>query len=307
MKSELYRGKFVARTLLFTAAHNEQYLNKAFTSDADVIVLDLEDAVPPSKKEEARNTIVQLLNSDRVDNRPIFVRINPMETGDTLKDLDTVADARLYGFVYPKACSARDMEVFDAQLSLKEKNLGITPGHFKIIALLETPEAILNAYAIAKSSQRMVALLFGSEDFLADIEGEHGEEGRSIQTPRHIISMAARAAGIVPIDTPYVNIGDVEGLKRHLKQAKELGFEGMLVMTPKEIELVKKNYTPSEQEIAKAKEIIQLAEETHEANRGISVKKGMFISPPTVSRAIKLLARKEKIDYFEAHIKNGQQ
>jgi len=305
MSVKLYHGKFVARTLLFTAAHNWHYLERAFSSDADVIVLDLEDAVPPSKKKEARDTVTKVLNSEMIDRRPVFVRINPMETGDTLRDLDTVADERLYGFVYPKVCSARDMEVFDAQLTLKEKNLGITPGHFKIIALLETPEAVLNAYSIAKSSKRVLALLFGSEDFLADVEGEHGVEGRSILAPRHMISMAARAAGIVPIDTPYVNIGDVEGLKRHLKQAKELGFEGMLVMSPKEIELVKESYTPSKEEVEKAKEIIQLSEEAHEADRGISVKGGMFISPPTVSRAHKLLARKEKMDIFESFIKNG--
>ncbi|MGQ1889373.1 HpcH/HpaI aldolase/citrate lyase family protein [Thermophagus sp. OGC60D27] len=300
-----FEGELVARTLLFTSGHNTHYLEKAFSSDADVVVLDLEDAVPASKKEEARASITRVLNSDLIDQRPVFVRINPMETGDTLKDLDTVADPRLYGFVYPKACNAKDMEVFDAQLTLKEKNLGMVNGHFKIIALLETPEAVLNAYSIATASNRVVALLFGSEDFLAEIEGEHGEAGRSILAPRHMISMAARAAGVVPIDTPYVNIGDVEGLKRHIAQAKELGFEGMLVMSPKEIELVKKAYTPTMNELERAREIIALAEETNKADRGISVKKGMFISPPTVSKARKLLARMKKIEAFETFVKKG--
>ena len=298
-----FDGDLVARTLLFTSGHNSHYLEKAFSSDADVIVLDLEDAVPASKKDEARVSITRVLNSDLIDRRPVFVRINPMETGDTLKDLDTVADPRLYGFVYPKTCNARDMEVFDAQLTLKEKNLGIENGHFKIIALLETPEAVLNAYSIATASKRVVALLFGSEDFLAEIEGEHGRDGRSILVPRHMISMAARAAGVVPIDTPYVNIGDREGLKRHIQQAKELGFEGMLVMSPSEIELVKNYYTPDPRELNKAREIIMLAEETNKANRGISVKKGMFISPPTVSKAKKLLSRMKKIEAFETFLK----
>lgn len=299
-----YKGKFVARTLLFTAGHNLKYLEKAFSTDADVVVFDLEDAVPASRKEEARETIVKVLDSEWIDKRPLFVRINPMETGDTLKDLDVVADERLFGFVYPKAYNSKDVEVFDAQLTMKEKNLGIENGHFKIIVLLETPESVLNAHEIALASERVVGLLFGSEDFLAEIEGEHGHEGRSIQTPRHMISMAARAAGIVPIDTPYVNIGDEEGLKRHIRQAKELGFEGMLVMTPKEIELVKNSYTPSIDEVAKAKEIIHLADETNKADRGISVKKGLFISPPTVSRAKKLLQRMDKIDAFESYLKN---
>jgi len=304
MHPQHYKGKFVARTLLFTAGHNWHYLEKAFASDADVIVLDLEDAVPASKKREARLTIKKVLASHLPDKRPLFVRINPMETGDTLRDLDEVADARLFGFVYPKTNNGRDIEIFDAQLTLKEKNLGLESGHFKVIALLETPESVLNAFEIAKASKRVVALLFGSEDFLAEIEGEHGIEGRSIQTPRHMISMAARAAGVVPIDTPYVKIGDVEGLVRHVQQAKELGFEGMLVMTPKEIELVKNRYTPSDLEVQKAKDIISLAEETNLADRGISVKQGLFISPPTVSRARKLLKRMEKIETFEQYIKH---
>lgn len=303
MVKEQYKGKFVARTLLFTAGHNWHYLQKAFESDADVVVLDLEDAVPAAKKEVARETIIKVLDSDLPDKRPVFVRINPMETGDTLKDLDVVADPRLYGFVYPKAYNAKDVEVFDAQLTMKEKNLGIENGHFKIIVLLETPESVLNAHEIAKASNRVVGLLFGSEDFLAEIEGEHGHEGRSILTPRHMVSMAARAAGVVPIDTPYVNIGDMEGLKIHIKQAKELGFEGMLVMTPKEIELVKNSYTPAQKEVDKAREILSLSEETNKADRGISVKKGLFISPPTVSRAKKILARMEKIEAFESYIK----
>ncbi|MCU4156686.1 CoA ester lyase [Carboxylicivirga sp. A043] len=304
MNKQLYTGQFVARTLLFTAGHNWHYLNKAFESDADVIVLDLEDAVPDTKKEEARTTIIEVLDSELLDKRPVFVRINPMETGDTLKDLDVVADPRLYGFVYPKAYNAKDIEVFDAQLTMKEKNLGITNGHFKIIVLLETPESVLNAHEIAKASDRVVGLLFGSEDFLAEIEGEHGEGGRSILAPRHMVSMAARAAGIVPIDTPYVKIGDTEGLKIHIQQAKELGFEGMLVMTPKEIDIVKRAYTPTKEEVDKAKDILDLSAQTNKADRGISVKKGLFISPPTVSRAKKVLKRIEKINAFEAFIKD---
>nr|WP_321406543.1 CoA ester lyase [uncultured Carboxylicivirga sp.] len=298
-----YKGRFVARTLLFTAGHNWHYLEKAFQSDADVIVIDLEDAVPSARKSEARESITKILDSDLPDKRPVFVRINPMETGDTLKDLDVAADVRLFGFVYPKAYNAKDIEVFDAQLTLKEKNLGIENGHFKIIVLLETPESVLNALEIAKASERVVGLLFGSEDFLAEIEGEHGVGGRSILIPRHMVAMAARAAGIVPIDTPYVNIGDFDGLKQHIDQAKELGFEGMLVMSPKEIELVKTSYTPTTKEVERAVEILNLFEETNNADRGISVKKGLFISPPTVSRARKVLARIEKIKAFEAYIK----
>ncbi|HBF87362.1 MAG TPA: CoA ester lyase [Bacteroidales bacterium] len=297
-----YVGRYILRTVLFTAGHNEKYINKAFESDADTIVLDLEDAVPANKKAEARKKIMEVLKVN-TDKRPIFVRINPLESGDTLKDLDEVACEKLSGFVYPKVYNAEDIKVFDAQLSLKEKNLNLPKGYFDIIALIETPEAVLNVHEIARSSKRMKALLFGCEDFLADMEGEHGMEGRSLLVPRHLVSMAARAAGIIPIDTPYVKIGDFEGLKLHIQQAKELGYEGMLVMTPKEIPIVKEKYSPSKEEVEKAKKLVLFSLETNEANKGIAVVDNIFVSPPTLSRANKLLARHENIIKFESYLK----
>lgn len=296
-----YSGRYIFRTVLFTAGHNDKYIKKAFESNADTIVLDLEDAVPASKKAEARAKIMEVLKAN-TDKRPVFVRINPLETGDTLKDLDEVACEELSGFVYPKVYNAEDMKVFDAQLSLKEKNLNLPKGHFDIIALIETPEAVLNAHEIAKASKRIKALLYGCEDFLADMEGEHGIEGRSLLVPRHMVSMAARAANIIPIDTPYVKIGDFEGLKEHIQQAKELGFEGMLVMTPKEISIVKEKYSPSQEEVEKARKLVQFSLETNEADRGIAVVDNIFVSPPTLSRAKKLLARYENILKFEKHL-----
>ena len=297
--SKPYPGRWVLRTLLFTAGHINKYIRKAFTSNADCIVLDLEDAVPDGSKEFARNNIVENAVKFKTDNYPVMVRINPMESGLTLLDLDTVACREIDGFIYPKAYCADDVKAFDAQLTLKEKTLGLEHGHFDIVALIETPKAVLNAYEIAIASPRVVGLLFGSEDFLTDIEGFHGPEGRSILCPRHLISMAARAAGIVPIDTPYVHVRDDEGLRAHITQASELGYEGMLVMSPRQIEIAREAYTLSEEKVTRAREMVRLAEEAAEANRGIAVSGGVFISPPTLKRSKNLLRRYEAIKAFE--------
>lgn len=298
-----YPGDWIIRTLLFTPGHNEKYVKKAFESDADCVVLDLEDAVPEGNKEEARTAIKTFLNHGFAHKKPVFVRLNPLETGHTLNDINQVACRNLDGFVYPKAYTADDIVIFDAQLTLKEKELGLSEGHFSIIVLMETPQSILNAQEIAYSSSRNIGLLFGCEDFLTDMQGDHGPGGRSLLTARSMVAMAARAAGIVPIDTPYVQVKDFEGLQEHITQARELGFEGMLVMTPKQIEIAKEMYTPAPKDVELAQKIVKYSEEGAEENRGILVVDGVFVSPPTLKRAIKTAQRFEAIQSFENHCK----
>lgn len=294
-----YPGPWILRTVLFTAGHIDRYIQKAFTSDADCIVLDLEDAVPESKKEFARNNIVEHA-ARHVDTKyPVMVRINSMESGITLLDLDRVACKEIGGFIYPKAYRADDVKAFAAQLTLKERVLGLDHGHFDIVVLMETPESILNALEIATASPRVIGLLFGSEDFLADMEGLHGPDGRSFLCPRHIISMAARAAGIAAIDTPYVQVRNDEGLRVHVSQARELGYEGMLVMTPRQIGIAREMYTPAEEKVEEAREMLRLAAEASAADRGIAVSGGVFVSPPTLKRAKNLLKRSDAITAFE--------
>ena len=301
--SKPYPGHWILRTLLFTAGHNEKYIEKALYSDADCIVLDLEDAVPVGLKEKARNLIRQVLSGTLPSNKPIMVRINPIETGMTLVDLDSVACKNLCGFIYPKPYRKDDIKVFDAQLSLKEKILGLEVGHFDIIPLIETPMAVLNSYEIATASPRVIGLLFGCEDFLADMESDYGPEQRSLLLPRHLLCLAARAANVVPIDTPCVQVYNDAYLKEHIQQAKELGFEGMLVMTPHQIEIARESYTPSDEEVAEAAKIVQFADDALKNNRGIAMYENRFISPPTLKGARKILRRSEAIKSFEDSLK----
>ena len=301
--SKPYPGPWVLRTVLFTAGHNERYIEKAFHSDADCIVLDLEDAVPDALKDEARKLTREVLDGATPCSKPVMVRINPFESGLNLIDLDGVACKNLAGFIYPKAYCGDDIKAFDAMLTLKEKVLGLEVGHFCIIVLVETPRAVLNAYEIAVASPRVAGLLFGCEDFLADMESQYGPEQRSLLLPRHMICLAARAANVVPIDTPYVQVHDDTGLKEHIQRARELGFEGMLVMTPRQIEIARECYTPSDEELAEAAEMVRCAEDAVKNKRGIAMYGDKFISPPTLKGARKVLQRSEAIKAFEAALK----
>jgi citrate lyase subunit beta/citryl-CoA lyase len=297
--SKKYPGPWIMRTMLFTSGASQKYITKAFETAADCIVLDLEDAVPESEKQTARVMTRDTLGSSLLDKRPVFVRINPMETGHTLIDLEAVACEQLSGFVYPKAYSAKDVEAFSAQLALMEMKLGLPRGHFEVVVLIETPQAVLSAFEIARSSSRVIGLLYGCEDYLTDMRGSHGPAGRSLLVPRHLVAMAARGVGILPIDTPFVKVHDAHGLEEHMQQAKELGFEGMLAMSPRQIEVARMNFSVTAAEREWAQQIRDAAAET---GRGISVRQDLFVSPPTLRRAKNMLERWDHILKFEKEV-----
>jgi len=301
-----YNGKLVHRSMLFTAGHNPKFLKKAFETNADAIIIDLEDAVPEHKKEEARQMSKKFITQNLPDNRPLYFRINPLGTGLTMLDIDAVACENVNGFVYPMAFSAKDIIAFDAQLSMKEKLLGLPPKYFDIIALFETPASILNLKEIASASDRIVGLMFGSEDFLAEQEGSHGQNAKGIELPRHLLAMTAKANNILAIDTPYVNVGDFEGLKKHIQQAKTFGFDGMVIMSPRELPIIMDKYTPNNEEINKANEIVELSIQASKNNKGIIIHNGIFVSPPTLKAAKKLKQRADNIKKYDSFIANNK-
>src|SRR5690606_37712017 len=136
---------------------------------------------------------------------------------------------------------------------------GIPVGTFKIIPLIETASAVMNVQEICLASPRVIAIAYGSEDFITDLEGIHDLNHESLFTPRAMIAMGARATGVIPIDTVHVRVHDLKDLEENLKVSKNLGFEGMLVLNPKEIPLVHQYYSPTQQEIEDAKAMLIMA------------------------------------------------
>ena len=294
--AKTYEGPWVLRSLLFVPGHVEGMINKAAGSQADCVVLDLEDAVPIRSKDEARNLIRETLVNGIYKDKTVFVRVNPLETGLTLLDLDAVACRELHGFVYPMAYTPDDIKNFDAQLRLKEMTLGLPVGHFSIIILIEAPLGVINSYQLAKASDRVVGLLFGCEDYLADMQARHSKDDVTLHTPRAQIALAARAAGVEPIDTPYVKVHDLEGLRQFAMRARNLGMAGMLIMTPRQIKIAHDVYTPNAEEIKVVEEIVSAAKNAEQEGVGIVIVNGKFVSPPTLKAAMKVYERKLAID-----------
>jgi citrate lyase subunit beta/citryl-CoA lyase len=197
--------------------------------------------------------------------------------------------------MYPKAETGQDIYFFDKLLETVEYEKGIEIGRFKIIALIETASAVLHAEEIAKASSRVVAIAFGNEDYLTDIQGQNDKEASPLFTARSMIAMAAHSAKVAPIDTVHIKVHDLEDLEKNLKIASKLGFQGMLVLHPKELPLVHQYYSPTNEEVKEAKEMLVLAGQAREAGEGVAIMNGKFIGPPMIKAAEKVLLKQKLI------------
>lgn len=289
---------FLMRSLMFVPAHNEKLLDSALKYDADVLMLDIEDSVQPEEnKQKARDNIKKYLSEGKFANRVVFSRVNDRESGHLFKDVYELSLPGITGFMYPKAKNGGDIYFFDKLLETIEYEKKLPINTFKIIALIETPAAVININEICSSSpNRLIAIAFGNEDFMTELGGQHDNEGNSIFTARALIAMGAKANNIVPIDTVHIKVHDLEDLERNLIIGKNLGFEGMLVLHPKELPLVHKYYSPSKEEIEWAEEMIQLSEEAKKIGKGVDLKNNKFIGPPMVKKAKNILSKVQLLE-----------
>ena len=287
---------YLMRSLMFVPAHNQKLLDSAVRRDADVLLLDIEDSVPYPEKQKSRDNIKEFAKRTDLNGKLLFPRVNDRESGELLKDAYQLTIDGIHGFMYPKATKGEDIYFFGKLLETIEYEKGYPIGTFKIIPLIETTGAVINIKDICSACTRVIAVAFGCEDYVTDLCGKHDIEGMSIMTARSLISIGARSCGVLPIDTVHIKVHDLEDLERNLIIGKNLGFEGMLVLNPKELPLVHQYYSPTENEIAWAKEMIQLAEEAQKDGKGVAVKDNKFIGPPMVKMAKNILKKQDLIE-----------
>ena len=288
---------YLMRSLMFVPAHNQKLLDSSLRRDADVLLLDIEDSVPVIDKQKARENIKLFVQRPEAQGKIIFPRVNDRESGELLKDLYQLTIPGITGFMYPKSTKEEDVYFVGKLLETIEYEKNIPVGTFKLIPLIETAGAIVEIKEICKACTRVVAVAFGCEDYVADLCGKHDPDGQSIFYARNAIVNAARSAGVLPIDTVHIRVHDLEDLERNLILSKNLGFEGMLVLNPKELPLVNQYFSPSEEEVAWAEEMIQLTAEAKEEGKGVAVKDNKFIGPPMLKMAEKILSKQKQITH----------
>jgi citrate lyase subunit beta / citryl-CoA lyase len=285
--------EFLMRSLMFVPGHNEKLIQSAINSKADVLLLDLEDSVlPATNKQLARDIIKKHIINNSFMNFDVFVRINEISSGFILQDIIQLSINGVCGFLLSKTNTKDDVIFLDRLLEVIELEKGFTIGKFKIIPILETTASIINANEIAQSSKRIIAIGFGSEDFVSDLDGIRDfDTNTSIFSPRAWVAMVARTHKLIPIDAAYIKVHDLEGLKAHLAIGRTLGYAGMWVLHPKQNELTNQYYSPSTEDIASAYEILELAKTATDQDRGVAIINGKFIGPPLVVKANAIINR----------------
>ena len=278
---------------MFVPAHNNKLMESALLRDADVLLLDIEDSVQPlENKQIARDNIKKYSQEGKFEGKIVFPRVNDRESGHLLQDVYQLTIPGIEGFMYPKAKKGEDIYFFGKLLETIEYEKKIPKHTFKIIALIETPGAVMNIQEICTACpERLVAVAFGCEDYMTELGGKHDLEGQSIFSARSMIAMGAKANNVIPIDTVHIRVHDLDDLEKNLIIGRNLGFEGMLVLNPKELPLVHQYYSPSEDELNWAKEMLQLSEEAIALGKGVAVKDNKFIGPPMVKMANNILEK----------------
>ena len=286
---------YLMRSLMFVPAHNQHLLDSALRRNADMLLFDIEDSVPICDKQQARDNVKHLTKTSAFKNYfgGVFARVNDRESGELLKDLYQLTIDGIDGFVYPKSNKGEDVYFVGKLLETIEYEKKLPIGTFKIIPLIETVGAVMNIMEICQACpNRVIAVAFGCEDYVTSLHGQHDSAGESIFFARNMIVNAARACGIAPIDTVHINVHDLDDLEKNLMLAKKIGFEGMLVLNPKELPLVHKYFSPTQEELSWAEEMLALCDEAMKEGKGVTLKNGKFVGPPMLSMAKNILNKK---------------
>lgn len=277
------------RSMMFVPGNNPGMLQNAGIYGADAIIMDLEDAVAVSEKDAARHLVYEALKSIKYPCE-VAVRINHISTPYGRDDLDLILAAKPDLIRLPKAEQAADIQEIDAIITAAEEKHGFPAGSIRMMAAIESARGLRNAYDIATASPRMVALAIGGEDFVADLKTNRSKDGKELFVARGELVLAARAAGVDAIDTVFSNVNDDEGFIAEATLIKELGFDGKSVINPRQIKLLHQIYTPTAQQIAKARQIVAAYRDAVARKSGVVALNGKMIDTPVVARAERTLA-----------------
>jgi citrate lyase subunit beta/citryl-CoA lyase len=282
------------RSLLFVPGDSERKFARAKDCGADALILDLEDSVAASEKDNARTRVAGLIEPVAKRAWTFTVRVNALDTGLTLEDLAAVVRPGLDALLIPKVNRAADLERIGCYLDALEAKAGMGPGSVKLaIVATETPTAMFALGSYAPAHPRLIALTWGAEDLSAALGATDNKEPDGswtfpYQLARAQCLFAASAAEVAPIDTIYADFRDLEGLERDCRRSRRDGFVGRLAIHPDQVATINRCYAPSEAEVAHARKIVA----AFDANPGSGAlgMDGQMVDLPHLKAARKTLA-----------------
>jgi citrate lyase subunit beta/citryl-CoA lyase len=285
------------RSLLFVPGDSEKKLEKGFASEADAVIVDLEDSVAPQNKILARETAARFIEAHRSETRAqkIYVRVNDLSTGLTDDDLAAIVPVRPDGIMLPKSNSGRDVQQLAAKLRVREAEHGLPDGGIKILPIItETAAGVLAASTYTGASARLSGLTWGAEDLSAAIgartaRDENGRYTDLFRLARSLTVLAASSADVAAIDTVFPNFRDMEAFKAECLEAERDGFTGKMAIHPAQVPVINAAFTPSAQAIAHSAAVV--AAFAAAGNPGVVGLDGKMVDRPHLRLAERLLAR----------------
>lgn len=280
------------RTMLYLPGNNPNMLLRGHLFGPDGLILDLEDAVALSEKENARILVSRFLERGEFGGCEVTVRVNAADSEYWRGDLAAIVPhTAMTGIRAPKVEDASAVKTLDEELSAIEEKNGLPVGRTKIFCLLESARGIWNAYDIATASPRVTAVIPGGEDLTADLRTSRSAEGTELEWARRMLIFAARAAGVDALDTVFPRVTDDDGLKRETEFIKQLGYDGKSVIHPNQIPIIHALFSPTEKEIETALKITAAAWEAAARGLGAVSVDGRMVDVPVVKRAEYILRK----------------
>lgn len=277
------------RSLLFVPGNKENMLEKALGFRPDAFVPDMEDSVPGAQKANARQTIAAFLPRLAESGVPVVPRVNALDTGLAADDLAAVVGPCIFGVSIGKIDVPGDLRAVAELIGRLEREAGLEEGRIKLIPWLESARAIVHCYEICRASPRLVGVAFGGEDFTHDMGIERLEDESEVAFARSQLCIAARAAEILALDTPFFRFRDEDGLRANSAAAKQTGFKGKFAIHPAQIEPINAAFSPSPAQIDYARRVVAAFEAAERIGRGSTSLEGKVIDVPVVKRARALL------------------
>lgn len=285
--------------MMFIPGNNPSMITDGHIYGSDSIMFDLEDAVSLKEKDSARFLVYNALKTIDYGDTETVVRVNGLDTPFGRDDFQAMVRAKVDVIRLPKTDTPEEVIEADNLISEIEEKIGLENGTIKLMAAIESPLGILNAYKIATASKRLIAIALGAEDFVTNMKTKRSPEGIELLAARSQILLATRAAGIYALDTVYSDINNDEGLVNEAKLIKQLGFDGKSVIHPRQIDLIHKVYEPTQEEIDHAVRVLHGIKEAEERGSGVIAVDGKMVDGPIVDRAYRVIELAKATGVYE--------
>ena len=283
------------RSALYLPGNNARALEKGKTLAADVLIFDLEDAVGPDAKADSRVKVCDAISSESYRPREIVVRINGLGTDWHDDDLAALAGSSADGVLVPKVETGEQVQALAAVLDKLD-----APKSLRLWVMIETPRSFLRAEEIASASDRLAALVVGTNDLVNELHGLHVPGRAPVLTALSLAVLGARAAGKVVLDGVFNDITDEGGFRAEARQGREMGFDGKTLIHPSQIAPANDLFGPSQKELADARKIVSAYEQAEAAGNSVITVAGRMIESLHVRDAQRILALADVISEMES-------